>query len=57
MVSNIPYFPKKVPITLIAALGTFCLSMAFVVTGALLYCYNYRASRRKTYTEPLLAPA
>ena len=36
MVSNLPHSPKKVPIVLIAALGTFCLSSAFVVTGALL---------------------
>ena len=36
VVSNLPNSPKKVPIVLIAALGTFCLSSAFVVTGALL---------------------
>ncbi len=36
VVSNLPYSPKKVPIVLIAALGTLCLSAAFVVTGALL---------------------
>ena len=36
VVSNLPFSPKKVPIVLIAALGTFCLSSAFVVTGALL---------------------
>jgi uncharacterized protein involved in exopolysaccharide biosynthesis/Mrp family chromosome partitioning ATPase len=36
VVSNLPHSPKKVPIVLIAALGTFCLSSAFVVTGALL---------------------
>jgi succinoglycan biosynthesis transport protein ExoP len=36
VVSNLPASPKKVPIVLIAALGTFCLSAAFVVTGALL---------------------
>ena len=36
VVSNIPFFPKKVPIVLIATLGTFSLAMAFVVTGALL---------------------
>src|SRR6185295_9152035 len=35
-VSNIPYFPKKVPIVLIAALGTFSLATAFVVAGALI---------------------
>jgi uncharacterized protein involved in exopolysaccharide biosynthesis/Mrp family chromosome partitioning ATPase len=57
VVSNIPYFPKKVPITLIAALGTFCLSMAFVVTAALLNSDNYRAARRKADVEPEFAPA
>ena len=36
VVSNLPHSPKKVPIVLIAALGTLCLSSAFVVTGALL---------------------
>ena len=36
VVSNLPYFPKKVPIILIVALATFCLSSAFVVTGTLL---------------------
>jgi uncharacterized protein involved in exopolysaccharide biosynthesis/Mrp family chromosome partitioning ATPase len=36
VVSNLPNSPKKVPIVLIAALGTLCLSSAFVVTGALL---------------------
>jgi uncharacterized protein involved in exopolysaccharide biosynthesis/Mrp family chromosome partitioning ATPase len=34
--SNVPYFPKKVPIVLIAALGTFSLICAFIVTGTLL---------------------
>ena len=41
-VSNVPYFPKKMPIVLIAALGTFCLATAFVVTGALLSGETYR---------------
>ncbi len=36
VVSNIPFFPKKMPIVLIATVGTFSLAMAFVVTGALL---------------------
>ncbi len=50
VVSNIPYFPKKMPIVLIAALGTFCLATAFVVTGALLSGETYRPapSRRPT---------
>src|SRR4029078_4392252 len=45
VVSNIPYFPKKMPIILIAALGTFCLATAFVVTGALLSGGTYRPIR------------
>jgi succinoglycan biosynthesis transport protein ExoP len=36
VVSNLPHSPKKLPIVLIATLGTLCLSSAFVVTGALL---------------------
>ncbi len=36
IVSNIPYFPKKIPIVLIAALATFVLCAALTVTGALL---------------------
>jgi uncharacterized protein involved in exopolysaccharide biosynthesis/Mrp family chromosome partitioning ATPase len=36
-VSNVPYFPKKVPIVLITALAAFCLSSAFVATGAVLH--------------------
>jgi polysaccharide biosynthesis transport protein len=52
VVSNIPYFPKKMPIVLIAALGTFCLATAFVVTGALLSGETYRPSRRASDANP-----
>src|SRR4029078_7831585 len=52
VVSNIPYFPKKMPIVLIAALGTLCLATAFVVTGALLSGESYRPARRKTEVIP-----
>jgi uncharacterized protein involved in exopolysaccharide biosynthesis/Mrp family chromosome partitioning ATPase len=48
-VSNIPYFPRKIPIVLIAALGTLCLSTAFVVTGALL--------NSETYSRPAVSGA
>lgn len=34
-VSTTPFFPKKVPIVVIATLGTFVLMSGFVVTGAL----------------------
>jgi uncharacterized protein involved in exopolysaccharide biosynthesis len=43
VVSNLPHSPKKVPIVLIATLGTLCLSSAFVVTGALLNGESARA--------------
>jgi succinoglycan biosynthesis transport protein ExoP len=47
VVSNLPYFPKKVPIVLIATLATFCLCCAFVVTGTLLAAEpSYRLGRR-----------
>jgi uncharacterized protein involved in exopolysaccharide biosynthesis/Mrp family chromosome partitioning ATPase len=36
VVSNLPFFPKKLPIVLIASLATLMLSSAFVITGALL---------------------
>jgi Mrp family chromosome partitioning ATPase len=52
VISNVPYFPKKMPIVLIAALGTFCLATAFVVTGALLSGDSYRPARRKTDMGP-----
>lgn len=43
-VSNVPFFPKKIPIMLIAALGTLALASAFVVTSALLNPDPYRLS-------------
>ncbi len=57
VVTNVPYFPKKMPIVLIAALGTFCLSTAFVVTGALLSGQSYRPARRKTDAVTVEVPA
>ena len=36
IVSNTPSWPKKVPTVLIAALGTFVLTVAFIVSGQLL---------------------
>ena len=36
IVSNTPSWPKKVPTVLIAALGTFALSVAFILSGQLL---------------------
>jgi Mrp family chromosome partitioning ATPase len=54
-VSNIPYFPKKMPIVLIAALGTLCLSTAFVVTGALISGDTYRPAPLKIDNTPVAA--
>src|SRR5204862_357922 len=51
-VSNIPYFPKKMPIVLIAALGTFSLSTAFVVTSAL-----FNGEPGRPAQSPVQAPA
>jgi uncharacterized protein involved in exopolysaccharide biosynthesis/Mrp family chromosome partitioning ATPase len=55
-VSNIPYFPWKVPIVLIAALGTLCLSTAFVVTGALLSSETYGRSPVVSGTTSVALP-
>jgi Mrp family chromosome partitioning ATPase len=57
VISNVPYFPKKMPIVLIAGLGTFCLATAFVVTGALLSGETYGRSRRKGDTVPEMQSA
>jgi succinoglycan biosynthesis transport protein ExoP len=57
VVSNIPYFPKKMPIVVIAALGTFCLSMAFVVTGALLSGETYQPAQSRIEPAPVIAAA
>jgi len=58
VVSNVPYFPKKAPIVVITALATFCLSSAFVVTGALLSGETYRpAPLQIDRTPPANAPA
>ena len=57
VVSNVAYFPKKMPIILIAALGTFCLATAFVVTGALLSGDTYRPAARAAGIVPVDVPA
>lgn len=56
VVSNIPYFPKKVPIVLIAALGTFCLSTAFVVMSALISGNSYRPAPLQIDNAPPALP-
>jgi len=52
VVSNVPYFPKKLPIVLIAAFATFCLSAAFVTTSALLSGASYRPAPLRIDTTP-----
>lgn len=56
-VSNVPYFPKKLPIVLIVAFGTFCLSTAFVTTSALLSGDSTRPAPLKIDTAPPAMPA
>ncbi|MEA2928738.1 MAG: tyrosine-protein kinase Etk/Wzc [Hyphomicrobiales bacterium] len=43
VVSNTPYFPKKLPIVLIATLATLFLTAGFIATGELLAGNVYRA--------------
>ena len=56
-VSNVPYFPKKIPIVLIVALGMLSLSTAFVVTNALLSSESYRPARCRLTTALRPPPA
>jgi polysaccharide biosynthesis transport protein len=56
VVSNIPFYPKKVPIVLIATVGTFSLAMAFVVTGALLGGETQRPAPVQVQATPQAAP-
>ena len=51
-VSNLPYFPKKLPIILVTALATFFLSSAFVVTGALFSGGAFSAAPLQIDTAP-----
>ena len=44
-VSNTPYFPKKLPIVLIATLATLFISAGFITTGELLAGNVYRRRR------------
>ena len=52
VVSNVPYFPKKLPIVLIVAFATLCLSTAFVTTSALLGGASYRPAPLRIDTSP-----
>jgi Mrp family chromosome partitioning ATPase len=52
VVSNVPYFPKKGPIIVIAALAMFCLSTAFVATSSLLGSDGFPTSVSQLATAP-----
>jgi uncharacterized protein involved in exopolysaccharide biosynthesis/Mrp family chromosome partitioning ATPase len=56
VVSNIPYFPKKMPIVLIVAFASFCLSTAIVVISALLRADTYRPAAMPAAAAPVAAP-
>ena len=51
LVSNTPYFPKKLPIVLVATLAALFISAGFITTGELLAGNVYRAG------TPVEAPA
>jgi uncharacterized protein involved in exopolysaccharide biosynthesis/Mrp family chromosome partitioning ATPase len=55
-VSNVPYFPKKIPIVLIVTLAMFSLSTAFVVTSALLSAEPYRPAQRPVENASAVPP-
>jgi polysaccharide biosynthesis transport protein len=54
VVSNTPYFPKKMPIVLIATLATLFISAGFITTGELLAGNVYRAG--SATAEPVAEP-
>ena len=57
VVSNTAYFPKKLPIVLIATLATLFISAGFITTGELLGGNVYRgAGEAEPMTEPVVAP-
>ncbi|MGE0523494.1 MAG: GumC family protein [Variibacter sp.] len=57
VVSNTPYFPKKVPIVLIATLATLVLATGFIVTGELLAGNVFRAEPELEPLREAAAPA
>jgi uncharacterized protein involved in exopolysaccharide biosynthesis/Mrp family chromosome partitioning ATPase len=57
VVSNTPYFPKKMPIVLIATFATLFLSAGFITTGELLAGNVYRSGETVVVVaEPDVAP-
>ena len=62
LVSNTPYFPKKLPIVLVAMLAALFISAGFITTGELLAGNVYRAGVpvapvAQPIAEPVLVPA
>ncbi len=59
VVSNTPYFPKKLPIVLIATLATLFISAGFITTGELLGGNVYRGApvAEQQAVEPRFDPA
>src|SRR5204863_7083881 len=55
-VSNTPYFPKKLPIVLIATLAALFIAAGFITTGELLAGNVYRAEGPVEPFEPAPAP-
>src|SRR5262249_23010099 len=53
-VSNLPYYPKKVPIVLIGTVVAFSLSSAFVVASALMSAPSRQAPLQIDNTPPVL---
>lgn len=56
-VSNTPYFPKKLPIVLIASLATFMLSAGFLATSELFKGMGATSAPAAPVTEPEAAAA
>jgi succinoglycan biosynthesis transport protein ExoP len=55
VVSSTPFFPKKVPIVLMAALATLVLFSALIAAGELLSGRSSREEEPLVYAEPLVA--
>jgi polysaccharide biosynthesis transport protein len=62
VVSNTPFFPKKMPVVLIATLATLFMCAGFITTGELLAGNVYRGGRviveptAEAVAEPVIAP-
>src|SRR4051795_13040668 len=54
VVSNTPFFPKKLPIVLIATLATLFITAGFITTGELLAGNVYRSGA--LIAQPVIAP-